>query len=88
MAVISSSSFTVTEEIKCIDCGKTFQFLCPRDGYERWKDGALIQDAMPDLVDDHRELLISQTCGECFDNLFDEEYLPGGKDLDEDDLKL
>ena len=34
------------------------------------ENGALIQDAMPYLSADDRELLISGTCGACFDKMF------------------
>ncbi len=36
----------------------------------RWKAGELIQRVMPELTPDQRELLISQTCGDCFDDMF------------------
>ena len=35
-----------------------------------WKGGKYIQDAMPYLSADERELLISGTCGTCFDKMF------------------
>ena len=37
---------------------------------DSWQNGALIQDAMPYLSADEREILISGICGECFDNMF------------------
>ena len=41
-----------------------------------WENGALIQDALPYLSDDERELFISGTCGACYDKMFppDSEY--------------
>ena len=41
-----------------------------------WENGALIQDALPYLSADDRELLISGTCGACYDKMFppDSEY--------------
>ncbi len=35
-----------------------------------WMAGTLIQDAMPYLSADDRELLISHTCGKCWENMF------------------
>lgn len=35
-----------------------------------WKTGTLIQRAMPNLSADQRELLISHTCGKCWDRMF------------------
>jgi hypothetical protein len=33
-----------------------------------WLAGALIQDLFPEIED--REIMISRTCGDCFDELF------------------
>ena len=35
-----------------------------------WENGELIQNAMPYLSADEREVLISGTCGPCFDRMF------------------
>ena len=35
-----------------------------------WENGELIQIAMPYLTPDEREVLISGTCGPCFDRMF------------------
>jgi hypothetical protein len=47
------------------NCGKTFTLPVTEGEYKNWKDGMLIQDAMPSLTQDDRELLISGTCPEC-----------------------
>ena len=52
--------------------------MCIRDRHitvgnadlDAWQNGTLIQDAMPYLSADDREILISGICGECFDNMF------------------
>lgn len=36
-----------------------------------WLCGRLIQNVMPQLTSDERELMISGTCGECFDRMFE-----------------
>ena len=55
----------------CIDCKKTYiMFVNPTDLAD-WKEGKLIQEAMPYLTSGQRELLISQVCGTCFDKLFE-----------------
>tara|TARA_Y100000296_G_scaffold73682_1_gene91423 strand:- start:308 stop:457 length:150 start_codon:yes stop_codon:yes gene_type:complete len=43
------------------------------EDYEAWENGELIQNAMPYLSADEREVLISGMCGPCFDNLFGDE---------------
>jgi len=35
-----------------------------------WENGALIQNAMPYLSSEEREILISGTCGPCFFEMF------------------
>lgn len=50
-------------------CGKQFLIAVPESEYANWKDGMLIQDAMPSLSQDERKLLISGTCPECWAQL-------------------
>ena len=41
------------------------------DSYYNWRDSeGFIQDLMPELSASDRELLISNTCGSCFDIVF------------------
>ena len=39
-------------------------------GLEAWRGGELIQNALPELNTDQRELLISGTCPTCWDKMF------------------
>lgn len=56
----------------CKVCNNTHQILVPSVGYTLWAQGLKhIQDAMPRLSDDERELLVSGICGRCFDKLFE-----------------
>ena len=48
------------------NCGAPVVILVTQEEYKNWKDGMLIQDAMPSLSQDERELLISGTCPECW----------------------
>ena len=56
--------YTVT----CDTCG-TESDIHIRDirDARQWQDGELIQQALPYLTPAERELLISRTCGECFE---------------------
>lgn len=68
-----------TEEkiIQCKFCQSFFVVSLDIDAYEKWKnDEGLIQDLMPDMKLEERELIISQICSDCFDALF-------GGELDE-----
>jgi hypothetical protein len=47
--------------------------VVPTHGLIAWKEGMLIQDAMPELSADERQLLISGTCGKCWDKMFQED---------------
>jgi hypothetical protein len=57
----------------CTFCGKSETFEVSDEGYRRWKAGAFIQDALPELSADRREQLISGTDPECWDRMFKEE---------------
>ena len=60
-----------TVSIQCRSCGETKQVVVDPQDMKKWKEeGAFIQDALPYLSPADRELLISATCGECFDNMF------------------
>lgn len=70
---------TIILRIRCVSCQEIQTVVLPFEGYRDWKQGRkLIQQALPDVAADIRELLISKTCGKCFDELFAEE--PDGED--------
>ena len=62
-----------TIQAQCLRCNATHVLMVNKNDLKRWESGALIQDAMPYLTPDERELLISGICGTCFDQLFGEE---------------
>lgn len=43
------------------------------DDYHAWRNGELIQNALPYLDVNQRELLQTQICGTCFDAMFSDE---------------
>lgn len=58
-------------EVKCVSCKKPHTILVPTAGYKLWASGqAKIQDALPGLSEDERELLMSNICPVCWDKLF------------------
>ena len=65
-----------TMNLQCVHCDETYQINLNYEDVQAWKDGTLIQDALPYMNADQRELLISKTCGPCFDKMF-------GVDFDE-----
>ena len=56
--------------VKCWNCENSHEITTTEAAWKAWKSGELIQDAMPELSAGDRELLISGTCGECFDEMF------------------
>jgi hypothetical protein len=66
--------------IGCRYCGDIFTIELSYSGQQKWNDGELIQNALPELTPSERELLLSQTCGKCWDKLF-----PQFGDSEEDD---
>lgn len=60
-------------EVECIACRTKHTILVPTAGYRLWMNRQKrIQDAMPGLSADERELLMSGICGRCFDKIFDD----------------
>lgn len=56
---------------ECRVCKREYQIMVPRGGYNMWAKGRMhIQDAMPQVSADDRELLKSGICGRCFDKMF------------------
>lgn len=68
---------TIAVDATCIQCRKVKRVVMPAKGYLRWRQGELIQNALPTVSKDDRELLISQTCGSCFDQLFRGDFYDG-----------
>lgn len=57
----------------CPNCGTLQRVECDADGYEKWCNGeGLIQDMLPELDPEEREVLISGICPECWNNIFPE----------------
>jgi hypothetical protein len=65
--------------VQCALCGTVYSIIYNRKDMVDWMAGVkYIQDALPYLTPAERELLISQTCGDCFDKMF-----PPDLDIDE-----
>jgi hypothetical protein len=68
-------SETITVHTKpCPFCNETHTVEVSATGFQRWAvDGEYIQNALPELNSDNRELLMTGTCAECWDNIFMED---------------
>lgn len=63
--------------VRCQFCGENWRVPVTLEQITDWKCGMLIQQAMPHLTKEMRELLISRTCAKCWSRLFGEEELYG-----------
>lgn len=62
---------TTLIDVKCIRCAARRTIIVPIAGYKLWSSGqAHIQDALPTLTEDERELLKTGICPVCWDKLF------------------
>ena len=73
MAMIYGDKEMVLEEKACPFCGELWRCTYPTDGYVKWKNGELIQRAMPTVPAHSREFLISGICPTCQVKVFGEE---------------
>lgn len=60
----------MVETLMCLVCGKTGWITVPVAGYEAWKKGAFIQNALPMLDQGEREQLITGLHPQCFEMAF------------------
>lgn len=64
----------MTFHAKCTSCEKIIPFEADALDITSFRMGIqTIQEALPYLTADERELIISGTCGKCFDEMFDVE---------------
>ena len=69
MFVSEIGEFTILR-IPCRICKTVHVITLDAADWSAYNQGMLIQDAMPNVSKNSRELIISGTCGICFDNLF------------------
>lgn len=77
VTVVSTSSDPkddyICVEVDCTCCEIGYLIGTTKSGYVAWLEGALIQDAMPDVSRALREMFISGTCPKCWDAMFNNE---------------
>lgn len=60
-------------KVTCKMCHDILSIKVPIEGYLAWQSGTKhIQDAMPQVPEGDRELLMSGICESCFDRMFGE----------------
>lgn len=63
----------ITKKAKCVFCHKLVEIKMPAEGYKKYVEGALIQDAFPNMRIADREFLISGICENCQNDIFIED---------------
>lgn len=58
--------------VYCPLCGAETVVPVDSEAVKEWDQGALIQDAMPDLTAEQREALLTGICTPCWDKSFGE----------------
>lgn len=58
--------------VVCAICGTRHTLYIDPEDYAEWQAGAFVQDVFPYLTADQRELMVSRTCGPCFNLMFPE----------------
>ena len=64
---------TIIVKKDCPFCGLECMCAVPAKGYDAWKKGALIQNALSAIPATTREWLISGICPDCQSSIFGEE---------------
>tara|TARA_R100000008_G_scaffold85411_1_gene75260 strand:- start:3302 stop:3499 length:198 start_codon:yes stop_codon:yes gene_type:complete len=60
-------------DLECVKCGGEQAIEAKVEDVNSWRDGVLIQNAMPYLSADEREMFISGICPICWEKIFGEE---------------
>ena len=63
----------IKSTVYCVECNTDYDIMVDPADLKRWHDGEFIQVALDYLTEDERELLMSDTCGKCWDKLFPED---------------
>jgi len=58
--------------LECVACSQEKSIAANSSDVEAWRNGKLIQNALPYLDADQREMFISGVCGECWEKMFKE----------------
>ena len=59
---------------QCPMCGRKHDIVVDAEAYTNWRTGkGLIQECFPDMSAEEREMLITGTCPECWNDMFSDE---------------
>ena len=63
-------AMTSVVAVPCRSCKEVTDLTVNIEGFIAWQGGELIQNALPELDADQRELLISGICPKCWEQMF------------------
>ena len=63
----------VAIDTKCPYCKKTTRLFVREENFIKWRKGALVQKAFPEMSADNREMLITGICPTCWIAMFERE---------------
>lgn len=73
LSPLSVDEGLVHHGIKCRSCNETHWVDVTKDQLDKYNNKqGLIQDIFPELTPDLRELFVSKTCGDCWDEMFND----------------
>jgi hypothetical protein len=64
---------TETVDLVCGRCQTVVTLSIDLDAYHAWKNGALIQEAFPTFTTDERKMIMTRTCGDCWNDMWNDE---------------
>lgn len=70
-------------KVQCSQCRHIFEVPITVAQILAWRNGGLIQRVAGNLTPSERELLVTQTCGDCFDAMFKDDN--GANQYDSED---
>lgn len=68
----------------CSGCGQSTWFTMSEEQFRFWQQGVHVQDIFPDWSPEDREMLISGTCPECWEEMWAEDDYDGPLDPESD----
>lgn len=71
--MVAATNSDLSLSVQCRKCLKVVCLTVGDRDLANWQNGQSIQNAMPYLTPDEREILISGICGPCFDAMFSSE---------------
>lgn len=81
------SRYIIIQTKRCVVCREFGDLAVWEDDYNRYINGALIQDAFPDLMTPAREQIVSGTHPECWIKLFGDDETDRPQGTTENKLK-